>query len=394
MKHYPVIVIGGGMVGSTLACLLAKQSIDVAVIEARRPDDYQPDDAFDLRVSAISPYSQSILQQAGAWDDILSKRLTPYEAMSVWDSSGDGQVQFDAAEVGMPYLGHIIENRMIQLALLASCEAYTNLDMYLPNRLQQLEPLTEGGYRVHLDDGQCLQCDLLVGADGPNSLVRSMASIDVKRDDYAQKGLVAVVETEKPHQATAWQAFMPSGPLAFLPLGGSADSTHCSIVWSLPADQADRLLHIDEAAFKQQLAAAFQHRLGDVVSISQRAAFPLKGSQAEQYVLPHLALIGDAAHTIHPLAGLGVNLGIKDAATLAEVLGAVRSHKLGDYLTLRRYERARRGDNVLTMKSMEGFKLLFGNRLSPWMLLRNRGLNLVNQSRWLKRQFMHKAAGY
>jgi len=394
MKHYPVIVIGGGMVGSTLACLLAKQLIDVAVIEARRPDEFKPNDAYDLRVSAISPYSQSILQQAGAWESIIAKRATPYEAMSVWDASGDGNIQFDAADIGAPQLGHIIENRMIQLALLETFERYSNLDLYLPNRLKQLEALDDGGYIIHLDDGQRLQCDLLVGADGANSQVRSMANINVKRDDYAQKGLVTVVETEKPHQATAWQAFMPTGPLAFLPLGGSGESRHCSIVWSLPADQADRLLHIDDEAFKQQLATAFQHRLGDVISISQRAAFPLKGSQAEQYVLPHLALIGDAAHTTHPLAGLGVNLGIKDAAKLAEVLGAVKSDKIGDYLTLRRYERARRGDNVLTMKGMEGFKSLFGNRLSPWMMLRNRGLNLVNQSNWLKQQFMRRAAGY
>lgn len=396
--EYDIVIVGGGMVGSTLACLLAPHHLRIAVIEAFVPPAYSAGEAYDLRVSAISAASRQVFEQAGAWQGIQTRRVSAYEGMYVWDATGDGHIHFQAAELGVAQLGHLIENRMIQLALLERLQAADNVDIYAPRRLQQLAIQTDQAsspVQIRLDDGTILQSELLVGADGANSLVRRQLNIDWQTEDYGQKGLVAVVETSKAHQATAWQCFMPTGPLAFLPLGNSPLAHTSSIVWSLPADQADAYLHQDESTFKQALGDAFQHRLGDILAVSQRAAFPLKGAQARDYVQPHVVLLGDAAHTIHPLAGLGVNLGIKDAKQLADVLIQAKQQQraLGAYSTLRRYERARRGDNLLTMKTMEAFKLVFGNQLMPWQVVRNRGLQLVDQATWLKQRFMRQAMG-
>jgi 2-octaprenylphenol hydroxylase len=393
MKNYSVIIVGGGMVGSTLGCLLAKQGLDVAVIEAFEPTGFKTEDAFDLRVSAISPFSQKTLEQAGAWKSITAMRVSAYEAMHVWDASGDGLIRFDAAEIGVPQLGHIVENRIVQLGLLAAMQALDNLTLYSPAQLVDFKTNEQGVSTVALDSGVSLQASLVVGADGARSKVRDLAGISVTRDDYGQKGLVAVVETEQVHQATAWQCFMPTGPLAFLPLENSPQAHRCSIVWTLPSDEADAHIYQSDEAFRQDLAEAFQYRLGNVLTVGKRAAFPLKGSQADEYVKPGVALMGDAAHTIHPLAGLGVNLGIKDAAKLAEVLSKAHPNDVGSYKVLRQYERARRGDNVLTMKAMEGFRALFGNVFSPWVLLRNKGLNTVNQLSILKNELIRQATG-
>ncbi|MGV6808654.1 MAG: UbiH/UbiF/VisC/COQ6 family ubiquinone biosynthesis hydroxylase [bacterium] len=412
-EKYDLVIVGGGIVGSTLACLLAPHPLRIAVIEASIPSEYVVDEPYDLRVSAISAASREAFEQARVWHAIQARRVSAYEAMFVWDATGNGQIHFQAAELGVAQLGHLIENRMIQLALLERLQTVDSIDVYAPCRVQKITVQTSPNdpsnpsnslvlcsettapVQICLDDGTVLFSDLVVGADGAHSFVRRHLNIGWQSEDYGQKGLVAVVETSKAHQATAWQCFMPTGPLAFLPLGDSPFAHHSSIVWSLPADQADAYLHQDEQTFKQSLGAAFQHRLGDITAVSQRAAFPLKGAQAQDYVQPHVALLGDAAHTIHPLAGLGANLGIKDAKQLAEVLIQAKQQQraLGAYSTLRRYERARRGDNLLTMKTMEAFKLVFGNQLMPWQMVRNRGLQWVDQATWLKQRFMRQAMG-
>ncbi|HHC75297.1 MAG TPA: 2-octaprenyl-3-methyl-6-methoxy-1,4-benzoquinol hydroxylase [Thiothrix sp.] len=409
-EKYDLVIVGGGMVGSTLACLLAPHHLRMAVIETFIPPDYVVDEPYDLRVSAISAASREVFEQAGVWDGIQARRVSAYENMFVWDATGNGQIHFQAAELGVAQLGHLIENRMIQLALLERLQASDTVDLYAPCRLQQLTiqanpnpneqmssiPASAAApVQIRLEDGTMLSSDLVVGADGAHSFVRQHLNMGWQSEDYGQKGLVTVVETSKAHQATAWQCFMPTGPLAFLPLGDSPFAHRSSIVWSLPADQADAYLHQDEPTFMQTLGTAFQHRLGDITAVSQRAAFPLKGAQAQDYVQPHVALLGDAAHTIHPLAGLGANLGIKDAKQLAEVLIQAKQQQraLGAYSTLRRYERARRGDNLLTMKTMEAFKLVFGNQMMPWQMMRNRGLQWVDQATWLKQRFMRQAMG-
>ena len=384
------------MVGASLACLLAKTGIHIALVEARLPQDYQADDPYDLRVSAINPFSRQVLVDTGAWSLIQAMRVSPYEAMQVWEAQGQGEIRFEAAEIGEPQLGHIIENRIIQLGLLAALKQYTNVELIAPARLEQLhqqpnKQLDKQQDKVilELDTGLSLSAPLVVGADGASSPLRQLAHIAVQRKDYGQQGLVAVVETVKSHQRTAWQCFLPTGPIAFLPLS----PRQCSIVWTLPADIATRMLALSEAEFKQQLAQAIEGRLGDINRVSQRAAFPLKGSQATNYVQTGIALIGDAAHTIHPLAGLGVNLGFKDAAKLAQILNSVTPHQFGDFKVLRRYERARRGDNILTMKAMEAFSLLFGHQNEWVKSVRNTGVNWMNQSSAIKRLLIKFAAG-
>jgi 2-octaprenylphenol hydroxylase len=227
-----------------------------------------------------------------------------------------------------------------------------------------------------------------VGADGANSQVRQQAGIDFERDDYGQSGLVAVVKTEKSHEFTAWQRFQSTGPLAFLPLSDGSSS----IVWTLPSDRADYYLSLSKNDFKAALAEALDYKLGNITKVSKRAAFPLKGSQAESLIADRIALVGDAAHTIHPLAGQGVNLGLKDAVELANQL-IQTSGNLGSHKLLRRYERARRGDNLLTMRAMEGFRLLFGHSASPVKTVRNAGMNLFNQIPNIKNEVMRKAMG-
>lgn len=389
INHYDLIIIGAGMVGATLACLIAQQNKTVAVVESYLPDSFHVDDSAELRVSAISRASQRAFEQVDAWDEMLAMRVSPYEAMHVWDGAGDGMIRFDAAELGEPNLGHIIENKVVQLALLNRMRSAENIDLIHPASLASYAITDDDqGVIVTLEDGHQLSADLLVGADGANSMVRSLSGIDLRSDDYAQKGLVAVIKTELPHQNTAWQRFLPSGPLALLPL---SDGT-CSIVWTLPADRADYHLAMDEEIFNHALGEAFNGYLGEMQVISQRAAFPLIGRHAEHYVLPNIALVGDAAHTIHPLAGQGVNLGLKDAVELAKVI-ASSSRSAGSYSLLRRYERARKGDNHLTQKAMEGFNTLFGHDLSLVKTARSLGLNILNNAPFIKNEMIKKAMG-
>jgi len=388
MKPYDVIIIGGGMVGATLACDLARQHRSVALIEARPPEPFKPDDPFDLRVSAISRASQYIFEGLEVWPLIEDMRSLAYDRMTVWDAGGESEIHFDAADIGEPDLGHIIENRVIQTALLQRLESLDEVDLLCPERVRGID-YQEDRVLVDLESGQQLSASLLVGADGARSWVREHAGIghSIIRD-YDQKAIVCVVRTEQPHAYTAWQRFLPTGPLAFLPL---PDSHYSSIVWSADTAVADEIMALGDEGFCAAITEAFQSRLGEVIWTSQRAAFPLRGTQAAAYVKPRLALVGDAAHTIHPLAGQGVNLGLLDAAVLAEVLEGERDP--GRYMPLRRYERMRRGENTLMMHSMEGFKRLFGSRLPVIGELRSAGLSIVNQSPLLKRQFMIQAMG-
>ena len=387
MKNYDVIINGGGMVGATLACLLAKSGRKVAVIEAYKAAKFSADSEYDLRVSAISRASQNALIEAGAWDDIIAMRASPYEAMDVWDEAGDGNVRFEAAELGEPDLGHIVENIVTQRAVTDALNSLDNADLICPAKMKDFV-VDDDKVLVTLENGKSISAQLLVGADGANSQVRTLAGIDIKRDDYGQSGLVAVVKTEKPHEFTAWQRFQSTGPLAFLPLADGSSS----IVWTLPSDRADYYLSLNKTDFKTALAEALDYKLGKITKVSKRAAFPLRGSQATPYVKERIALVGDAAHTIHPLAGQGVNLGLKDAVELANLL-ANSTDDLGGMKLLRRYERARRGDNVITMRAMEGFRLLFGHSATSVKTARNFGMKMFNQIPLVKYEVIRKAMG-
>jgi len=385
--NYDIIINGGGMVGATLACLLARKGRKVAVIEAHKAPKFIADSDYDLRVSAISRASQKALKDAGAWDAIKAMRACPYEVMDVWDEAGDGNVRFEAAELGEPDLGHIVENNIIQRAVTDVLVTLDNADLICPAKMKSFV-VDDEKVSITLENGKTISAKLLIGADGANSQVRTLAGIDIERDDYGQSGLVTIVKTENSHEYTAWQRFQSTGPLAFLPLADGSSS----IVWTLPSDRADYYLSLSKNDFKKALAEALDFKLGKVTKVGKRGAFPLRGSQAKPYVKERIALVGDAAHTIHPLAGQGVNLGIKDAVELAHLVehstGDVGSMKL-----LRRYERARRGDNVITMRAMEGFRLLFGHSATPVKTARNFGMKIFNQTPLIKNEVIRKAMG-
>lgn len=386
-ERVDVLVVGGGVVGAALALALGRQGRRVALLEQTAPEPFDPRGETDLRVFAINRASQRLFESLDVWPAMRSRGVSPYEAMEVWDARSPGRIRFEAAEVGEPDLGHIIENRVIQWSLWEALDAAGVLRL-CPASLAQLQVLSDG-VDACLDDGRVVHARLVVGADGARSRVRSLAGIGVDVRRYGQKAVVANVTTETPNPATAWQRFLPTGPLAFLPLADGRSS----VVWSTGADAADALLALDDAAFCAELGAAFEWRLGPVTATGARAAFTLQGSQARQYVRPRIALVGDAAHTIHPLAGQGANLGLADVAALARTLAAHADRDPGDLRLLRAYERARRGDNWLMMRAMEGFSALFGSPQAPVELARGLGLTLADRLPAIKNGFLRRALG-
>ena len=387
---YDIIIIGGGMVGLTLACALGQQQFNVAIIEAYEPADINLQDDYELRVSAISKSSQQILKNVGAWQGMLNRRACAYQHMHVWDATGDGHILFDAADLGIDSLGHIIENKVIQFALLEQCLTLKTVDWLCPQQVTEFV-FTDDEQQLVLSNGKRLSAKLIVGADGANSKVRDAAGIDLNQSPYEQKAVVAVVKSNLHHKDTAWQRFLPSGPLAFLPLSDGS----CSIVWSAESARADELMAMEKNIFIDELQNAFENTLGKIEHVSERAAFALVRRHANEYVKSGLALIGDAAHTIHPLAGQGVNLGLLDAAALAETLLNARAtgKNIASLTTLRKYERWRRADNSLMMYSMSGFKNLFSNEQTELSFVRNAGLNIVNGLGPVKNKLMRHALG-
>jgi 2-octaprenylphenol hydroxylase len=386
MKH-DIAIIGAGMVGTTLAVALHRAGFDVALVEASPPPPFNPASDYDLRVSALSMASQRLLQRLGIWPAIAGGRLSPYREMHVWDSTGHGILHFDAAELGLPELGHIVENNLIQHA---AWQALATVSVYCPARLAGLE-MRADGYHLMLTDQDAIDARLLVGADGAESRVRELAGIATTGWPYEQRGIVCNIATEKPHRHTAWQRFLPTGPLAFLPL---ADG-RCSIVWSADLAESEALMQLDDTAFKHRLHEASGEELGAIVSASRRAAFPLRMSHAQSYVQARLALVGDAAHVIHPLAGQGVNLGLLDVAALVEVLEEARheNRDIGDLRVLQRYERWRRGDNLVMTAATDGLKRLFGSTHPLLTMVRNHGLGVVNATTPLKNLIIRHAMG-
>lgn len=389
--RFDVIVAGGGCVGATFACAAASGGLRVALIENREPETGWPEDSVDLRVFAITRASQCIFRSLGIWDDIESGGVSPFREMQVWDTGGGGEIHFDCADIGQPVLGHIIEQRVIQAALQRKLAALHVSVEKVNATVDDFFAEQDGTIEVQLSGGDTLYARLLVGADGADSHIRNRAGIAVEKQDYGQQAIVAVVSTEESHQETAWQRFLPDGPLAFLPLRDGRSS----IVWSTDTDHATELLTMDDVQFCDALGEAFAYRLGLVTHVGERASFPLQRLHAATYLGERVALVGDAAHVIHPLAGQGVNLGLLDAAVLAEVVadaqGAARDP--GSTRVLRRYERWRRGDNERMLRSMDGFKRLFGSSLPPVQWLRGTGLNLVDRLGPVKGMFSRYAMG-
>ena len=397
-QQFDILVVGGGMIGSALALGLSRQGWQVGLIEgapaaslmapaepASSVDDFEP------RVSAISLASQRLLEELGAWPKVQASRHCGYREMTVWDGDGTGRIHFDAAELHARSLGTIVENRNIVRALFESLS---------DSSVQLLDGVRvkawSRGQGVELEDGRCLAARLVVGADGALSRLRQWSGLATREWDYDQQAIVCTVRTSQNHRYTAWQRFSPTGPLAFLPLLNEAGDEHfCSIVWSQDTLEARRLMALETESFRKELEAAIERELGEVLAVSRRFAFPLRQRHAKDYIADGLALVGDAAHTIHPLAGQGANLGYGDVRALLEELERARELGLApdDASVLARYQRRRKGENLAMMAAMEGFKQLFARDELPVRWLRNTGMRWLNQLAPLKNRIAAEAMG-
>jgi 2-polyprenylphenol 6-hydroxylase len=393
---FDVVIVGGGPVGACAGALLARGTraaagLSVALLEPRPPRTIPADARPDPRVVALSRASERLLKHTGSWAQIPTARLSAYERMRIWHESippsSPAVLVFDAADVGEPNLGYIAENRALQVALLAAfAEAGGHLE---PEPLSALS-IGEEHVQVSTPRGT-LTARLVVGADGAQSALRAAAGLSSETRAYGQTAIVANVATERPHEATAWQRFMRDGTLAFLPL---ADGTS-SIVWSADAERAAHLLSLSDAGFAQELDCASDLALGGTQLVSERLSFPLIRLAAQRYVAQRVALIGDAAHVVHPLAGQGVNLGLLDAAALAQqIASAVAAREdPGALRVLRAYERWRKSELAGMALAIDAFDRLLAHGAGPLARLAQRGLSWVNRSQELRRFFIYRALG-
>jgi 2-octaprenylphenol hydroxylase len=389
-SQYDVIIVGAGIVGLTMASLLQKQNLKIAVVDNNEPDSFTPTAKFDLRVSAINRESEKIFRHLDAWKEMQNARVSLFRHIHVWDENSKGYIDFSATELGLPHLGHIIENRVMTTALLKQLET-SNITYYWKTTPLHME--LNLSQAILETSTHRLSAKLIIGADGAQSWVRTAARIPCKEWDYGQSAIVSTIQSEHRHEMTAWQRFLSKGVLALLPL---EDSSCSSMVWSVPHEEAFAYQKMALPQFNHHLTQNFAQKLGQLSCIDERRVFPLTGKHARHYVQPRLALIGDAAHSIHPLAGQGVNLGIQDAWTLAQTLQEASQPlcDYGDLLLLRRYERTRKPENYTMILAMDAFKKLFSYNL-PWLTsLRGQGLQMTNQFTWIKRVFMQKAVGY
>ena len=389
--HYDVVIIGSGIVGATAALALAKKTtLRIAVCEAKSPNFVEPSHSYCSRVSAIALSSQRIFENMGVWQSIAAKRITPYQKMQVWDALGKGKISFTAQALQENVLGFIIEDDVIRMCLLDRFKQYHNLNFLHPVTLLSLEKIKNG---IKLTTNQqVITTKLLIAADGAESCVRQQLGVGLTTRDYQHTAIITTVQTDLPHQATAWQSFLPTGPLAFLPL---ENQNQCSIVWSATPDYAKKLLALNDDEFSKVLTEAFEYRLGQITVLSPRQFFPLKMRHAKQYTGDNYALIGDAAHTIHPLAGQGVNLGLLDAATLAEVISDAWKKKrdFASHFTLRRYERWRKGDTLTMLTMVDALKYIFSSEKKSLFYLRNTGFNILDRLSFLKSFIANYALG-
>ncbi|GAA5647976.1 MULTISPECIES: FAD-dependent 2-octaprenylphenol hydroxylase [Vibrio] len=390
MQSVDIAIVGGGMVGLALAAAFKDSDLRIAVIEGRTPDESLAE-LPDVRVSALSRSSETILRNLGVWEGITRRRLSPYSAMEVWEQDSFARIEFSANALGQPDLGHIVENRVIQLALLEQVQQMNNVTLYMPATCHSLA-VSEREAWLTLDNGQALTAKLVVGADGANSWVRHQQDIPLTHWDYGHSAIVANVYTADTHDSVARQIFTPNGPLAFLPL---QDQHLSSIVWSTDPSRAERLMALSDREFNKVLTAEFDARLGLCEVRGERAAYPLKMRYARDFIAQRIALVGDAAHTIHPLAGQGVNLGLLDAASLAQEVYALwrQGEDIGARRNLRGYERWRKAEAAKMIAAMQGFRDLFDGNNPAKKLIRGLGMKLAGQLPGAKDEIMKRALG-
>lgn len=387
--RFDVVVIGAGVVGAAAALRLAAEGLRIAIVEAHEPQPWNAA-APDLRVYAFAPDAQALLEQFGAWTAVAAARAHPYRHMRVWDAAGGAELAFDADQMGRSYLGHIVEHGLLVDRLWATLARTPSIERMCPDKLLELEQ-DDDEVVLALQSGTRLRAKLALGADGAASRVRSLLGVHTRDHDYGQQGVVAYVTTQQAHQDTAWQRFLVTGPLAFLPC---ADG-RCSIVWTLPDAEAERVLALGPIEFCAELTRAFDARLGEVTGVSERKAFPLRRRLAEPMAVGRVALVGDAAHVVHPLAGQGVNLGLRDVASLGAMVADARvnGRDFSAAHRFKRWARSRASENAVAAGSFEAINRLFSNESVVPTLLRGHLLGLAGKLPPLTQFFWKRAAG-
>ncbi len=412
IRQFDIALVGGGVSGLASALAIAaefdrvkQRPPSMVLIDAAEsplatepmPADAISVDSFDPRVVALTETNCAILAEWGVWSEIAASGAGDYRRMFVWDGEGTASIDFDCTEVGLERLGAVVENRVLVSALFNRLQDLGVCHCRYGMSVTGIEQDAEGGATIQFDDGSTLQASLLVGADGARSVVKSLCGFESREWDYGQDAIVCTVETELSHQHTAWQCFTRHGPLAFLPVSRSEEpgEHYCSIVWSLERERATELMGLEAADFASAMQESFESRLGELKAVSQRFSFPLWQRHSKQYVRGSAVLVGDAAHTLHPLAGQGINIGLKDARSLAAALAksAVKGRALSNLPMLRRFERERLTENLAMMAAVEFFKRLYSPGSSVLQLLRNRGMAVVDAQAALKRQIIKLAVG-
>ncbi|MBB6519948.1 UbiH/UbiF/VisC/COQ6 family ubiquinone biosynthesis hydroxylase [Pseudoteredinibacter isoporae] len=412
-QEFDIAVVGAGLVGSTAALALANAvpNLNIVLLDAAKACMALADhstatsvDDFDPRVVALTRDSQTLLQEVGAWPLLEAKRLCPYTDMQVWDAEGTARIAFDSSDIQEHNLGHIVENKLLVSALSERLTGAENITLLNECRVSEIQWL-DGQQELNLQHDSDkpvthVRATLVLACDGALSPLRQMMQIATREWDYGHDAIVTTVETDKAHQGIARQRFISTGPLAYLPLsrggeGDSADEHFCSIVWSCIPERAEELMALDDREFSKELAAALEFELGDVKAVAKRFRIPLRQRHAREYIKPGFALAGDAAHTIHPLAGQGVNLGLKDVAAFVEQVqyAVTRDVPVSHYSILRRYQRQRMADNLTMMATMEGFKRLFGSKNISLRWLRNEGMRSLDKVGVLKNKIVRQAMG-